>query len=351
MLHKRKAAGFNVAFLDVMSCGLGAVILVFMLVKFKVESPEIQSSALNAELVELQDKNQKTSQSSDRLKTQMSTLNANLAGLVARFKSIQNRIATQKSVNESLKKQIADLKKEEVSPQSSAPAPIPVSGKRLQDYFLGLKVEGRKIVMLIDSSASMMDERLVDIIKYKVSSPAQRIKAPKWERTRRIVEWLVARTPPESEYMVIRFAEDAKVVGGGGWKKGADPADAVAVTQGFSKIIPGGGTNLGIAVEAMRRKAKGFTDVYIVTDGLPTQSSKKLSSLFAGCSSIVGRGTTISGECRVKLFKQVISDYKESAKVNLVLLPLEGDPFASAAFWQWASRTKGMLISPETSWP
>ncbi|RLA22020.1 MAG: VWA domain-containing protein, partial [Gammaproteobacteria bacterium] len=38
MLPRRKTEGFNLAFLDIMSCGLGAIILVFMLVKYNAET-------------------------------------------------------------------------------------------------------------------------------------------------------------------------------------------------------------------------------------------------------------------------------------------------------------------------
>ncbi|MEO1925140.1 MAG: VWA domain-containing protein, partial [Gammaproteobacteria bacterium] len=36
MVQRKKTEGFNLAFLDIMSCGLGAIILVFMLVKHNV---------------------------------------------------------------------------------------------------------------------------------------------------------------------------------------------------------------------------------------------------------------------------------------------------------------------------
>ena len=43
-----------------------------------------------------------------------------------------------------------------------------------EDYLLGLKVEGRRIAILIDRSASMTDERLIDIIRRKVRTDAEK---------------------------------------------------------------------------------------------------------------------------------------------------------------------------------
>ncbi len=349
MTHRaRKTAGINVAFIDVMSCGLGALMLILILAKYKTELPEDQSNALDAELAQLQGQNQKKGQSVDELQAQISARNADLAGLVGRLQSVRDDVAAQKALNESLRKQAGDLE-EQAAAQN--PAPIPISGERLQNYLLGLRVEGEKIVMLIDSSASMADERLIDIIKYKVSSRAKRSRAPKWRRTKRIADWLVAQVPAGSDYMVVGFAEKAAAVGGSGWKKGADVADAAAVKTALGKVIPEGGTNLGAAIAALRHQAAGFTDVYIVTDGLPTRGDKKLSSFFSGCASIVGRSASISGECRAKLLEKIVSDYTAPAKVNVILLPLEGDPLASSAFWRWTSSTRGLLISPEASWP
>ena len=42
---------------------------------------------------------------------------------------------------------------------------IKIENKGEENYILGLKVEGRKIIILLDASASMTNEKLIDIIK------------------------------------------------------------------------------------------------------------------------------------------------------------------------------------------
>jgi len=44
---------------------------------------------------------------------------------------------------------------------------------------LGLKVEGQKIAILVDNSASMTNEKLIDIIKTKHSSKKDKQQAKK----------------------------------------------------------------------------------------------------------------------------------------------------------------------------
>jgi hypothetical protein len=37
--------------------------------------------------------------------------------------------------------------------------------------------------------------------------------------------------------------------------------------------------------------------------------------------------------------------------VNVILLPMEGDPMAPAAYWTLARRTRGSFLSPAKDWP
>jgi hypothetical protein len=37
--------------------------------------------------------------------------------------------------------------------------------------------------------------------------------------------------------------------------------------------------------------------------------------------------------------------------VNVILLPMEGDPMAASAFWRLAQLTRGSFLSPAEDWP
>ena len=338
-----------------MSCGLGAIILILMLVKYQSELPDDQSSALQADIAVLELQNRQSQQSVETLQSQSDNTQTALAQLNAQLSELLAKINTEKAISQSLKAQIAKLQTQADTLPQTPPNPVPVINEGLEDYLLGLKVEGRKIVILVDSSASMTEERIIDIIRYKVASATERLQSPKWQRTQRIVEWLIAKVPDASDYKIIHFAEKAAVIGGNDWKKGGNLKDAAMVLSEFKQIIPDGGTNLHAAVALMRSTAVGFSNVYLVTDGLPTQGGTKgikaISSFFSGCTSIVGTARKISGECRVKLLDDIIKSYKERAPINVILLGLEGDSYAAGAFWQWTAASDGLLISPESSWP
>ena len=349
---RKRSEGFNISFLDVMACGLGAVILVLMLVKYQSELPDTQSSALQVDIATLEQQNQQLQEAVAKLQKQVGETQAELTQLDTQFLSLVQQINTKKDAQSSLKSQMAKLQAQADALPPVPPAPVPVVNKSLEDYLLGLKVEGRKIVILVDSSASMTEERLIDIIRYKVAPEKERQQAPKWQRTLRIVEWLVARVPPGSEYKVIYFAEKAELAGGTDWKQGADPKDAATVLTDLSDIAPEGGTNLQAGVALMQKSAAGFSNVYLITDGTPTQGKLRgIGATFSGCLSITGKATKISGKCRQRLLDAVIQSYRKNAPVNVILLPIEGASGAAGAFWRWTVKSAGLLISPDTSWP
>ena len=51
-------------------------------------------------------------------------------------------------------------------------------------------LKGKRILVLIDRSVSMVDEDLVQILKLRNQGPAARRAAPKWRQTLDIADWL-----------------------------------------------------------------------------------------------------------------------------------------------------------------
>jgi hypothetical protein len=42
---------------------------------------------------------------------------------------------------------------------------------------------------------------------------------------------------------------------------------------------------------------------------------------------------------------------RTSPPINIVLLPMEGDPSAPTWFWRLAKATRGSFVSPSRDWP
>jgi hypothetical protein len=41
----------------------------------------------------------------------------------------------------------------------------------------------------------------------------------------------------------------------------------------------------------------------------------------------------------------------KSIPVNIILMPMEGDPFAASEFWKLAMETQGSFLAPSRDWP
>jgi len=52
--QRKKSEGFNLAFIDIMSCGLGAIVLVFMLIKHNVNDSSVELENLENDIQTLE---------------------------------------------------------------------------------------------------------------------------------------------------------------------------------------------------------------------------------------------------------------------------------------------------------
>jgi hypothetical protein len=351
--QRRKSEGFNLAFLDIMSCGLGAVILIFMLVKHNVDNSVLEADLLTEDMQRLQQTEENLQQTLAALRNVSKSQQDEVAELKSKITQLKQDLTKKKSSIVKKTTQLAALKNDIKN------APVAKKNEVIEDdrggeenYLMGMKVEGDRIAILIDSSASMTDEKLLDIIRRKAGSPAGKVRGPKWIRTKKVARWLLTRVPDSSRVTVIAFNNAAKTIGPGAW---FDPRDKNAISatyQAINGIIPSGPTNLQLGLEAASKIKP--TDIYIVTDGLPTTGESRYASLnpFADCSSLLGNSNNISGACRVKLFRQSTRESSPAGAVfNVILLPIEGDPDAANEYWDWASSTGGLLISPAANWP
>jgi hypothetical protein len=80
-------------------------------------------------------------------------------------------------------------------------------------------------------------------------------------------------------------------------------------------------------------------NIFLLTDSLPTMGARK------------PWGKKVSAKKRVSLFRDAVTKLPPRVPVNIILYPMEGDPFAAVAFWRLAAATKGSFFSPSRDWP
>jgi hypothetical protein len=338
-----------------MCCGLGALVFLFILIKEAPQGSDVSSTDFDLieEIAELEKKRESLTsisqgvlnqEASERDRTneiakEIQSLDQQITLNERELKSIQKRIEAKSRISDSASNKVKTDK-------------VQLSGKGEEEYLIGLKVEGKKIAILLDTSSSMTNEKLIDILKTKSSSNKVKVSAAKWKRSQKIVLWILARLPKASQYQVISYNDKVMVLQPGFWSGASDSA-ALRMTQlELKKLIPFGPTNFEKALRVAVKKRP--SNIYIITDGLPTQGemNEKLLGSISGCNSFYKNKNIISGQCRIELFSHAIRKYSlPGTKVNVILLPLEGDPIAAPAYVDWARSTKGMLISPASTWP
>ncbi len=362
MARKRSFTTFNLSFLDVMSCGFGAVILIFLIIDHAsdVHAQQINKdvlaevSLLEKEIVEGEENLALTKNTIDtvdqqvvdaegearRIIDEIKQLEEELADLdassLARAQHVKKLKSDLRNLEEERKRALAEAKREDGKSARE------VTGQGDRQYLTGLKLGGNRILILLDASSSMLDRSLVNIIRKRNMSDAVKIKAVKWQRAVRTIDWLTAQLPRDSEYQLYTFntrAEPAIADTDGLWLAVSDRKQLDLAVDRVKSIVPNGGTSLENLFSSINDFQPRPDNILLITDGLPTQGEKP------------GSSGQVSGEQRLKLFNIALRQLPRGIPVNVILAPMEGDPLAAGAFWKLALATNGSFLSPSPDWP
>jgi hypothetical protein len=363
--RRRRLEVFSMSFLDCICCGFGAVVLIYMIIAAQQGQRQLQKSQdLTAEVNLLEEqvidgyKNlavlRNTLQKTDAEKVQAAGRADRVLAEIARMKQ---ELAEYEGVNiakrESIEKLRADVKSVDegmrrleggtvnAGPRGEKLAAFRGTGERL--YFNGRRVNGTRIVVLVDASASMLDETIVNVLRIRNLPVDQQLSTAKWRRTVDTVRWVTTQVPLDAKFQVISFNTQAGFLGAGGtaqWMAGSDPAARNDTLERLRKVVPKDGTSLVNAFAALGRLDPKPDQVILITDGLPTQ----------GESAPTIRSVVRAKE-RLSLFQSSRKALPSGAKVSIVLFPMEGDSSAPSAFWNLANATGGTFLVPSADWP
>ena len=217
-----------------------------------------------------------------------------------------------------------------------------VRGEGDRQYLTGLKMGGQRVLILVDVSASMLDETIINVVRRRNMDTASKRSAPKWLRALKTADWLVSNLPAAASFQLYTFSTQAgAALSGteGTWLKASARKDVDGAIRALSQTIPGGGTSLYHALAVAKKLSPRPDNILLVTDGLPTQGRDKPSS------------TTVSAAQRLQHFQTAVRTLPSGIPVNTVLLPMEGDAYAAAAFWKLAQETRGSFLTPARDWP
>jgi hypothetical protein len=341
-----------------MSCGFGAVVLVFLIIKHEVNTQvEVQQVDLQAEVNLLEEEITEGQLHLVSIKNALATVSQNLVetdGLARKVNdeidAVNNKIVQldresddQQLIN--MKTELTTLLREkqkleeEIDKGNNARR---FAGQGDRQYLTGLKLNGERILILLDTSASMLDSKIVNIIRRRNMSDDTKKLSDKWQRAVRAVDWLVAKFPLESHFQLYTFNTQVHASlpeTTGDWIAIADQQQLNKSLLTLRDAVPQGGTNLANAFQSVASLDPLPDNIILITDGLPTQGAQ-------------GSGSgTITGEQRQDLFQSALTSLPSGIPVNILLWPMEGDPMAASAFWRLAQLTAGSFMSPSKDWP
>ena len=363
-MKRKKLNVFSLSFLDIITCGLGAIILLFVLVNAKSAARRnTVSSDLRAEtnLLEIQvlegKKNLiqirnaleetrveliKTQGLSRRLietikKNEIELADSNKDTLATR--AHVNRLkADLKSLEEDVKRLRAGAKTQDELGTKLRPFP----GQGDRQYLTDLKMGGRRILILVDSSASMLDDTVVGVIRRRNLPTNQKLKSPKWQQAVKTIDWLTTQLPATSKFQVYTFNETAGPLdtdSGGIWLDAGDVDILNQTVARMRQLVPQKGTSLLNAFKAVAGIEPLPDNIFLLVDGLPTMGAEKPWR------------KRVSGKKRLRLFHDAIGRLPSRIPINIILYPMEGDPYAASAFWKLAKDTRGSFFAPSKDWP
>ena len=352
MAKKRRNIAFSLSFLDIMACGFGAVTLLFLILRHNATEVVTPDPRLATEVELLQDDIRQAEESKTELLNSLEQLQLELV----KAQGASDRVLTdlkeiERSIQSDPKDDIAKLRRqvEQLEEQTAEMEELDFGDKVREflgdgnrQYLTGLKLGGERVIILVDGSASMLADTVVNALRRRNMNDEDKKQSPKWQWTLRTVEWLLAQLPPSSRFQVYMFnteAEAALIGSEGEWLDAADSLVLEQVVEGIRQYSPGGGTSLINAINAINDFDDQPDNMFILTDGLPTQGAAPPKKYM------------VSGQQRRSYFAKALASLPGGMPVNTILFPMEGDPEAAALFWQLGVNSQGAFIAPSRDWP
>jgi hypothetical protein len=363
-MKRRPVSAFSLSFLDIMFCGFGAVVLLVLILNHDTVRARSETfSDLRSEVVRLE---KEVLLGEEQLVTARNSLQATDRELVVTqgeaervirvIRELEIEIARMEKQTlanrEHVNRLASDLKSldEDKKRLGAVAADTQEGGDKVRrvvgegdrQYLTGLKLGGKRILILVDSSASMLDETIINVIRRRNMDASQKRIAPKWRRALATLDWLVANLPADARFQLYVFDTRARAAlsgSDGKWLSVASREDLEGAVGGLQATIPAGGTSLYHAFAVAKELTPRPDNILLVTDGLPTQGRNK------------PKGTTVSPDERLAHFQKAAGSLPGGVPVNTILLPMEGDAWAAAAYWRLAIDTRGSFLTPARDWP
>jgi hypothetical protein len=365
MARRRSVEVFTLSFLDCICCGFGAVILFYTILSAQAGVQGMHSTDdLQAQVNRIEEQVQTGKRNLVVLRNQLEKSDSETASDAARTKSMasalrnereelstydSSTVATRERV-EQLQADIRSLEegKRRLEAGSLDKRPPGQQTSAFRDtggdrrYLTGIRMHGKRILILLDVSASMLHEDLVSVLRLRNADDEQKRAASKWRRAMDTVTWLTTQIPPNGSYQIYTFNTRAQSLlpdYSGKWIEAGDAPRLARQLANLHAIVPAEGTSLYNVFAAAKTLTPLPDQIILITDGLPTQGKTVPTRKY------------VNSEGRVRLFDEAVGQLPDQVPVDSILLPMQGDLQAAHRFWNLARLTNGTLLTPSKDWP
>jgi hypothetical protein len=363
--RRRTVEVFSLSFLDCICCGFGAVILFYTIISAQSSLDRARNNdALISEVSRLEEEVLVGTRNLVVLRNTLDKTNSETASAASKSRQLLTDMkvqqlqmaaydATSLARRERIEKLKADIKSLEEGtrrleggaldkgpPGQDIKAFRNTGGDRR--YITGIKMRGKRVLILLDRSASMLHQDLVNVILLRNSDDSKKRVASKWRRAIDTTNWIVTQLPANAQFQIYGFNHKTEPVlasSGGKWQDANDPLARSRNIEALNNIVPQEGTSLINAFAAIKTMSPLPDQVILITDGLPTIGKSE------GFAKYIDAGK------RARLFDDAVGELPDKVPVDIVLLPMKGDLPAAHRFWRLSRLTHGTLLMPSKDWP
>ncbi len=365
MARKRRSTEiFSMSFLDCMSCGFGAVILFFMIINSQVRTTNedvnselmAETNKLEIEVLEGRKNLALKRNTMQKLKTETDDADSKIAQIKALIQELQAEL--DKYDNETLakiervEKLQSDIKslQEEVQRLLAIKAEQDQAGEQIRafrgdgdrQYLTGLKLGGERTLILVDRSASMLSDTVVNVIRRRARPVEEQLRARKWLQVVQTVDWLTSQFQPDDQYQIFMFNNVTEpVIRGteGVWLDAGDGLQLSEAVRVLRRTPPKNGTNMLSAFAIAKTLSPRPDNIILLVDGMPTMEAATTTKNVVGANE------------RLNIFSRSVRELPSGIPVNIMLFPMEGDFDAPISFWSLALTTGGSFMTVSRDWP
>lgn len=364
--------GFGLSFLDVLCCGLGSAVLLLLIVKHgPTDAVADDRAQLAAQTRSVQERIAAAERWRDGLRQQ---LLASRQALAAGSASLDAAAHRQRAGAARQAELLAQLQAERDRLQASGDALRALQAEAAEEreetppshagQLTGLAIEDDRVAIFLDASASMLHRSPVEIIRLRASRSSLQRNAEKWRTAKQAALWAFAQLPEQSRFQFFTYAKGLRdlqgkptaAADGISWRtKGAKGADLRTLQATLAPMTPVGATDLKQIFAAAAKLAPKPKQMLILTDGFPTlPGSTRLGRLRDCKTPKSGAPAILSPSCRLSVFLDAVAVAKKllaGVRMDVILLPLEGDANAVQGYWLLSALSGGRLLAPARGWP